>query len=93
MALEALGLFTLIWLAYAAFVIRQVRASRLYDKKQFQNQMGLALLLPLFGAVIVHLMLQASRTADKQPDKRHDAHRDHIGPDVTGNLPHSGDGA
>ena len=92
MSFEALGLFTFAWLAYAAFVIRRVRASGQYDKKQLRNQTAVALLLPLFGVAIVHIMLHASRTHDSQLDKRHDAHRDHIGPDVTGNLPHSGDG-
>ena len=92
MSFEALGLLTLAWLAYAAFVVHLVRASGLYDKKQLQNQAVIAFLLPLFGAAIVHVMLQASRTADSQQDKRHNAQRDHVGSDVTGNLPHSGDG-
>ena len=93
MSIEAFASFALAWLAYAAFATRLVRASGLYDKTQLRNQTALALLLPLFGAAIVHIMLNASHTNDAQPDKRHDAHRDHVGPDVTGNLPHSGDGA
>ena len=87
-----LGAFIFAWQAYAAYVIWAADRSGQYTRSQMTLQLALAITIPLLGAAAVHLMLLSNTATAPPSEGNHAAQRDHLAADVTGNLPHSGDG-
>jgi hypothetical protein len=69
----------LVWLLYAAFVIRLMYASGQYEERQLIMQSLLVLVLPVVGALFVHVMYLATRSNQPKPDRHHAEQDDQVG--------------
>ena len=84
-----LGAIIFVWLAYAAHVIWAADDANLYSRNQMLFQSALAITIPLFGAVAVHIMLLSNTAVPPRADSNHAAQSDQVGMSDTAHYPHS----
>jgi hypothetical protein len=67
-ALAYLGVFCLV--AYTVYVLYLLRGATEYTGQQRVFQAAIVVLLPLFGAIICHVVLRAQRRNSPQADAK-----------------------